>query len=382
MCGIFGFAKLKEHDLGAGMLRAAVRYLALRNQSRGKDSTGLACVLDNNDVFDVRKVKEATDFLDCAAVTGFIDAHVNKETKAALGHTRAATTGAVVKLNAQPFTVGAVTGTHNGVIRNWEELFASHNLTPATGCDSEVIFALLNKAGNMQEAAQLLGELDGYFALAWHDRRDAGALYLARSSGMLSAAFDSRRRLLFWSSEEDTLEALFRIWGLEPEPVRVSVDTMLRISLADGTLQQERIPSHWVRRPVPRLLPGYGGMDYGAGDYDAAGYGAPAASGPKGRAQGCRAFPRSAHELQFSRKERKRIAKILLAGGLPEVFRGGFCDGCGLYANAGRRVLQLLICFACEQLLTAAKGQQRPAALEMRRREGDTFNDDVERLYQ
>ena len=46
--------------------------------------------------------------------------NINNDTISIIGHTRAATTGAVTTRNAHPFSYGSIIGAHNGIIDNWE----------------------------------------------------------------------------------------------------------------------------------------------------------------------------------------------------------------------------------------------------------------------
>lgn len=358
MCGIFGFAKLKPHAIDVRSLRHAVRYLALCNQSRGRDSTGLATVHENGDVFDLRKVRTAERFLDSKAVADYIDQHLLQDTLQVLGHTRAATTGAVTRLNAQPFTVGAVTGTHNGVIRNYAEVFKARSLTPATECDSEVIFALLNSVSGLPDSVQRLSELEGYFALAWRDSRQPGELFLARGSGQLSLAFDQHKRFLFWSSESDPLESLFRILGLQPEFLKLADDTVTRITLATAAVETLRIPqARFVYTKTTRAAP-VDDYSYGGDDWNYGRHWARQAPLPRTGARSGFTIP------NFNKGKRKRLRKLLQDTALPQVYRSGFCDGCATYTISGRRLQAYLLCWPCERdlLLPAAAKGSAPGA--------------------
>ena len=76
-----------------------------------------------------------------------------------------------------------MTGIHNGIIANDEELFRRHDIDrhePEMTVDSEVIFALVEEHGSSPEVLQ---ELVGTMAAAWVDERDPHVLHVARGVG-------------------------------------------------------------------------------------------------------------------------------------------------------------------------------------------------------
>ncbi len=139
-------------------------------ERRGYDNAGCAVLV--NMIFNLRKVVGATTELRPLAAE-------MPEGKVAIGHTRWATTGAVVQRNAHPFKVGKVTGAGNGDITNHVDLRSS--LRPKTELTSEVdtevgiaviaeVFDDLNAVSNLQERLVLairsaLPRLEGSFAL-------------------------------------------------------------------------------------------------------------------------------------------------------------------------------------------------------------------------
>src|SRR4029078_7104703 len=85
--------------------------------------------------------------------------------------------------NNHPVRHGRVTGIHNGIISNDEELFARHEIErdrPEMTVDAEVIFALVDAGGT---SAPVLEELVGAMAAAWIDERSPDVLHVARGGG-------------------------------------------------------------------------------------------------------------------------------------------------------------------------------------------------------
>ena len=230
MCGIFGFYKLTDFNncLSMDELRKIIRYLAVANETRGRDSTGLAVVDAGADVFTLRKTKPAGEFIQTGIVRDSLLSAITPATKAVLGHTRSATTGEVTVKNAQPFTCGTVTGTHNGIVTNYAALFTRYTLKPETTCDSEVIFAMLAQSTTKQK--RYLDAIEGFFSLAWYDTRTPDALNFARTANDLAVYKDTQNRFLLYSSTETPLKLCAEIFELTLEPLTFPVNTLISIT--------------------------------------------------------------------------------------------------------------------------------------------------------
>ena len=228
MCGIYGYSNLeRKKRLEVKELENIISWLGVCNQSRGKDSTGIATVDTSNKYNIIKKTIPANGFFKAGRVKDFINYNVHLETKTIIGHTRFATTGKVNRLNAMPFKSGKILGSHNGMIWNYEELFKEHKIRPETKCDSEIIFALLNKfpatMGGREDALKLL---DGVFALAWYDNREPNKMFFARQSNPLSIYKHLESGAIFWSSEEHVMQELNKLLG----------DTLTKIEISDNTI--------------------------------------------------------------------------------------------------------------------------------------------------
>jgi len=89
-----------------------------------------------------------------------------------IAHNRWATKGKVNTANAHPFQHGHITGVHNG------SLWTYRNLAPDQDfeTDSEYIFYALANG----DTGDVLKEIDGAFALVWHDSND-NTMHIARN---------------------------------------------------------------------------------------------------------------------------------------------------------------------------------------------------------
>ena len=130
-----------------------------------------------------------------------------------------------------------MTGIHNGIIANDEELFARHGITrdqPEMTVDSEVIFALVDAGGTSPE---VLEELVGAMAAAWVDERSPDALHVARGVGRPLWLARGRHEVLFASTRaalevvEQALRTTFR---------KTEVEEGRLLTLVDGSLVEER----------------------------------------------------------------------------------------------------------------------------------------------
>lgn len=243
MCGIFGFHKLdkfKADSLSIDKLRIAINYLAIQNQSRGKDSTGLAVINDSGESMIIRKVRTATDYIKHKKVNEKLGWSLGVNTRTVLGHTRMATTGQVNLVNAQPFHYGDIIGTHNGIVTNWKELEHRHNLNYQTTCDSESIFALASKGNTLADQAKLISDIEGYMAIAYTDARKPGYLMLGVASNQVSLYVNKSEGFLFWSSEEEPLLDLFEILNLDMEEIKVKEDTLYSIN-GKGKVEEAKL---------------------------------------------------------------------------------------------------------------------------------------------
>ncbi len=183
MCGIFGCV-LKEGTV-APIIHASLKRL----EYRGYDSVGIATI-DEGKIYlkkDQGKIDEVHRILNLDDMPGNIG----------IGHTRWATHGAPLKVNAHPHAdcTGQILVVHNGIIENFSELkleLENNGHTFVSKTDTEVIAHLIeenfekNHAQNLADAVlEAAKRLEGSYALAVVSAREPDKIVCARNESPL-----------------------------------------------------------------------------------------------------------------------------------------------------------------------------------------------------
>ncbi len=183
MCGIFGCVLRDEN--AAPLIHSSLKRL----EYRGYDSVGIATI-SNGKIFlkkDQGKIDDVHKLLNLDDLPGSIG----------IGHTRWATHGAPLKVNAHPHAdcTGEIMVVHNGIIENFMELRTElQNLdhTFVSKTDTEVIPHLIeqtlkqNPKLSLVEAVQeSLKRLEGSYALAIISTKEPDKIICARNESPL-----------------------------------------------------------------------------------------------------------------------------------------------------------------------------------------------------
>ena len=183
MCGIFGCV-LKEGD-AAPLIHSSLKRL----EYRGYDSVGIATIY-NGKIYlkkDQGKIDEVHRILNLDDLPGSIG----------IGHTRWATHGAPLKVNAHPHAdcTGEIMVVHNGIIENFMELRTElQNLdhTFVSRTDTEVIPHLIEqtlkqnpKLSFLEAVQESLKRLEGSYALAIISTKEPDKIICARNESPL-----------------------------------------------------------------------------------------------------------------------------------------------------------------------------------------------------
>jgi hypothetical protein len=178
-----------------------------------------------------------------------------KDASMVIGHTRLGTMGANENRNAHPFKEGNVIGTHNGMVYNYSELDSALDGHKPLRVDSQVIFRLLSEImPDGKLITEALPMIQGSLALAWHDVRDPGGLWLFKHNNPLSMAFVSSAKTAYWSSEyEHLMIAMQSVYGNNWETVTIKSDILYRMSWDGNDLMWQQFDVDM--KPAPKVWP-------------------------------------------------------------------------------------------------------------------------------
>jgi glucosamine--fructose-6-phosphate aminotransferase (isomerizing) len=183
MCGIFGCV-LKEGN-AAPIIHASLKRL----EYRGYDSVGVATI-SNGEIHvkkDQGKIDDVHRMLNLDDLPGTVG----------IGHTRWATHGAPLKVNAHPHAdcSGQIVVVHNGIIENFSELkfeLENRGHVFVSKTDTEVIAHLIeekikrNSSLSLADAVlEAVKELDGSYALAVLSAKEPDKVICARNESPL-----------------------------------------------------------------------------------------------------------------------------------------------------------------------------------------------------
>jgi glucosamine--fructose-6-phosphate aminotransferase (isomerizing) len=183
MCGIFGC--ILKDGTAAPLIHASLKRL----EYRGYDSVGIATI-DKGEIFlkkDQGKIDEVHRILNLDDMPGNVG----------IGHTRWATHGAPLKVNAHPHSdcTGQIVVVHNGIIENYTELKlelenSGHKFVSKT--DTEVIAHLIEETLKKDPSLSLADAvltavkgLDGSYAIAVISTKEPDKIICARNESPL-----------------------------------------------------------------------------------------------------------------------------------------------------------------------------------------------------
>jgi predicted glutamine amidotransferase len=201
MCGHVGIAgKLEFKD------EATLKRLLLLDYFRGMDSTGLASIRKNDEVFVSKMASHPIDLFDTKSYEKASNAY---QSKVFLGHNRSATRGKVNGANAHPYQYGHIVGAHNGTLdtTSWKEL--NKVLGYETDTDSMAVFACIEKIG-IEETVKLMS---GAWALVWVNLEDGTLNFLRNKERPFWFSYTDDFSKLFWASEWPMIQAATEMAG-------------------------------------------------------------------------------------------------------------------------------------------------------------------------
>lgn len=179
MCGILGWQFVPGANLNYYQRAMLTYILADEMESRGRDSFGVA--MWNPEITESPEPIVDKD-LGAITVNGVDTLNDTMVCDAVLGHTRAATVGAVTRPNSHPFAIGDVLGVHNGSVHNYREMNEKYKRN--FDVDSMHIFAHLNDGLDMSELSVygtiVFARKSEDYRRFWYARTEHGNLEVAK----------------------------------------------------------------------------------------------------------------------------------------------------------------------------------------------------------
>lgn len=242
MCGLVGV-------VGTGINNADIKVfnqLLYADEVRGKHSTGVAAVEYDGTCHVAKRAVCARDFLDMPRMTKEIDA----SKWALLGHNRHATQGnSGAHANAHPFEHGAITLMHNGTLSTREGLKDSHKFQ----VDSENIAYTFS----IKHYMDVLPNLNGAFALVWHNAADNTVRFVRNDERPLAIATSKHRNVMYYASEMDMLKWVLKRNDISAEYVTVKPGKVWTIE-SDMSVSSETVK---LKDPYAGWNSSYGGYN-------------------------------------------------------------------------------------------------------------------------
>ena len=131
MCGIFGLITSENSGYEKSFLEKSFTKLAKLSQSRGKDSSGISILNEEEGSFNILKGALAIEqLINDRQFNNLISKSLNNFSNSnfLMGHARLVTNGTQLSdNNNQPIIKGNTITIHNGIIANVDELWRKHS---------------------------------------------------------------------------------------------------------------------------------------------------------------------------------------------------------------------------------------------------------------
>jgi asparagine synthetase B (glutamine-hydrolysing) len=224
MCGIFGIVISTRSFFDKILLNEHLKNLYIFSESRGKEASGIA-VRHNHLISILKAPLPASKFIKSKEYRTLIQNTMDNISEngmsdnysiAAIGHSRLVTNGRQdIDLNNQPVIKDGAVCIHNGIIVNYNELWAQNpNLTKLSDIDTEIMVSLLQmyrrKWKSLTQSTRKVFSLiegDASIGMLFEDTNE---LLLATNTGSLYICISDSGDFLVFASEKYILQQLIR----------------------------------------------------------------------------------------------------------------------------------------------------------------------------
>lgn len=204
MCGIVGYISLKEKAY-EGAKAHFMHYALSMDTLRGSDSTGIMTLSNKFDVDCMKTLMPGDKFVHSPRY-----AKNWKPGWCQVGHNRAATRGTVNRENCHPFSFGPITLVHNGTL--WGDGSSLPTYNKDLDVDSMQIAHALAEHG-VEDAAAVLADVDGSFALVWFDTRDKSVNMARNNERPMHFGLNQARDIMWFMSDGHMLHTINKSMG-------------------------------------------------------------------------------------------------------------------------------------------------------------------------
>ncbi len=224
MCGIFGLIVNEKAQCRADTYEESLKLLFRLSEFRGREASGLA-LAGAQDISIFKRpftpsVMQASDDFKAYLTDYFSDRCLDRlivKPLSAIGHSRLVTNGTQSEQqNNQPAIGGQVSGVHNGIVANVNDIVAqTDGIEHESDLDSEVLFKLIdqglqNDPVNVgKSVATAYEKLEGAASIAFY-RTGIDALTLATNTGSLYYANNPEQGWFIFASERHFVETFLK----------------------------------------------------------------------------------------------------------------------------------------------------------------------------
>ncbi len=217
MCGIFGLLVNDKASVDVSTYEASLRLLFRLSEPRGREASGLA-LAGGEDIAIFKRPFTPSRMLTSKGFKTYLSDYMKGLSRestgtiykpvSAIGHCRLVTNGSQSEQgNNQPAIGGKVTGVHNGIVANVNDIVADRDdLSQEFDLDSEVLFKMISQ--NLEQNEGHIGkavtkaydEMEGAASIAFY-RNGVDALTLATNTGSFFYAGSSEKGWFVFASE-------------------------------------------------------------------------------------------------------------------------------------------------------------------------------------
>ena len=232
MCGIFGmFARASVFS--SKVAASAFNRLLILSESRGKEASGIA-FLHGNKVRIFKQPISPSEMIRSSEYKKLLKEFTSSESSeknvvAMMGHSRLVTNGDQnTRANNQPVNTVEMTGIHNGIIVNVDDLWKKFpQFQRQSDVDTEILFRLIHhfiqQTGSLVKGVQAAyGEIYGVANIAVF-LKDFGQVLLATNNGSLYLCTNEVKTALFFASEEYILQTFLKKERLEEKLGKMTI---------------------------------------------------------------------------------------------------------------------------------------------------------------